>query len=96
MHKALDDTLFPFVRVGWKDTDLGFVDDSCAWLRDVVQPRAQEEGTKVVVFQNYADFSGLPSPAFAAALSNGVKAIWDPNLIVADAGVTSLPELTLD
>jgi len=94
MHKALDDTLFPFIRVGWKGPDVGFVSDFCAWLHDVVQPRALSESTKVVVLQNYADFGGMPTLSFATELTRGIKEVWDPAAI---AGVVvywpSIPNL---
>lgn len=94
MHKPLDDTQFPFIRVGWTGPELGFVSDFCAWLHDVVQPRAQSESTKIVVLQNYSDFDGMPTFSFAKALTQGIKDIWDPTSI---AGVVvywpSIPNL---
>ena len=77
MHGPLDDTLFPFIRIKWMNSDLGFLNECVQWMVDVVQPRAHAENTKLVAFQNYAEFAGNPTPEFVDALATTAGQLTD-------------------
>ncbi len=81
MHGQLDADLFPFIRNRWDDSNVGFVHDYFNWLRDEIQPRAHAEGTKLVIFQNYAPFQGPPTPEYVAALTGGVQGKGDLSVV---------------
>lgn len=77
MHGPLDDTLFPFIRIKWMSSDLSFLDDYAQWMIDVVQPRAHAENTKLVTFQNYAEFSGNPTTEYVEAYGEKARQSTD-------------------
>lgn len=81
MHGQLDADLFPFIRIRWDNSDLDFVAQYAAWMKDEIQPRAHDESTKVVLFQNYAPFQGEPTPEYVAALNSETKTKADYSVV---------------